>query len=67
MDAPTPIPINPASEIGVSTTLLLPHLSQRPSVSVGSVVFGNLFSKKNDILVVGQLFIKSFAKRVSVE
>ena len=34
IDAPIPIPIKPASDIGVSTTLLSPHLFHKPSVTL---------------------------------
>ena len=34
MEAPRPIPMKPASEMGVSTMRLAPHFSQSPSVTL---------------------------------
>ena len=67
MAAPTPMPANPFSLIGVSMIRLGPEtFEQTLAHFVGAVVFGDFFSHQKDIRIALQLFRERFVQRLTI-
>ena len=62
-----PMPMKPASEIGVSTTRLSPHfVPESLGHLVGSVVLGDFLTHDDDVFVAGEFFVHGFTEGFTI-